>query len=207
MKVNGTAVISFISTDPKVNAEILNEYVSFASEFTKNQLIIEKMESINHRIKLLKLKIHSRKTMASIVVKDEITKLTEALKISQLLNIVDSYNSFNEAEKLIYINSMPLYYRGSKALSAEIESLKSRNSYDSYIPGLRNLETMLIELNDIMIDIDSVSVIKVNELAIPSSKAFKPNRLLIIFQGLILGIVLGLVTVLFFYSLRKNESS
>lgn len=91
---------------------------------------------------------------------DRMVKLEEALVIAKKLDIVDPIDSWSElgnakdqaANKDISINTsinnknLPEYTRGSKALEAELQALKSRTSNDPFTPGLRELQEQLQRL-------------------------------------------------------------
>ncbi len=86
---------------------------------------------------------------------DRMVQLEEALVIAKKLDIVDPIDSWSElknakdqAANKVSINnkSLPEYTRGSKALQAELQTLKGRTSNDPFTPGLRELEEQLQRL-------------------------------------------------------------
>ncbi len=100
------------------------------------------------RIKVLKERTEQKR-------QDRMVQLEEALVIAKKLDIVDPIDSWSELNNVkdqvtnkVSINNktLPEYTRGSKALQAELQALKSRTSNDPFTPGLRELEEQLQRL-------------------------------------------------------------
>jgi LPS O-antigen subunit length determinant protein (WzzB/FepE family) len=108
---------------------------------------IARLELIE-RIKVLKQRTEQKR-------QDKMVQLEEALVIAKKLDIVDPIDSWSELNNVkdqvtnkVSINNktLPEYTRGSKALQAELQALKSRTSNDPFTPGLRELEEQLQRL-------------------------------------------------------------
>jgi LPS O-antigen subunit length determinant protein (WzzB/FepE family) len=108
---------------------------------------IARLEFIE-RIKVLKERTEQKR-------QDKMVQLEEALVIAKKLDIVDPIDSWSELNNVkdqvtnkVSINNktLPEYTRGSKALQAELQALKSRTSNDPFTPGLRELEEQLQRL-------------------------------------------------------------
>ncbi len=102
---------------------------------------IARLELIE-QIKVLKQRTEQKR-------QDRMVQLEEALVIAKKLDIVDPIDSWSELNNVkdqvtnkVSINNktLPEYTRGSKALQAELQALKSRISNDPFTPGLRELE-------------------------------------------------------------------
>ena len=102
---------------------------------------IARLELIE-QIKVLKQRTEQKR-------QDRMVQLEEALVIAKKLDIVDPIDSWSELNNVkdqvtnkVSINNktLPEYTRGSKALQAELQTLKSRISNDPFTPGLRELE-------------------------------------------------------------------
>ncbi len=108
---------------------------------------IARLELIE-QIKVLKERTEQKR-------QDRMVQLEEALVIAKKLDIVDPIDSWSELNNVkdqvtnkVSINNktLPEYTRGSKALQAELQALKSRTSNDPFTPGLRELEEQLQRL-------------------------------------------------------------
>ena len=62
---------------------------------------------------------------------------------------VDSTNIVQNNQLNITTSNIPLYFRGYRALNTEISFLKSRESDDPFISGLRDLQERLALLRSI----------------------------------------------------------
>ena len=60
-------------------------------------------------------------------------------------------------------SSTPLYYRGYRALNAEINILKNRKSDDPFISGLRDLQEKLALLTSIKIETEGQHAVTVDQ--------------------------------------------
>ena len=60
-------------------------------------------------------------------------------------------------------SSTPLYYRGYRALNAEINILKNRKSDDPFISGLRDLQEKLVLLTSIKIETEGQHAVTVDQ--------------------------------------------
>ena len=112
------------------------------------------------KIKELENTISIKREMAKIIREDKIKLYEEAAVIASNLGFKDRVGTTN-IDYIVHntreipsstldtqnLSSTPLYYRGSRALNAEIEYLKNRKSDDPYIPNLRNWQEKLKRLH------------------------------------------------------------
>ncbi|MNJ51532.1 hypothetical protein D3C77_468400 [compost metagenome] len=98
------------------------------------------------------------------------------------------------------------YMRGVKALEAEIENLKSRESDDAFIKSLREEQVSLAFYKSFNVKPDSVQVYRPDgEVEVPDEPV-KPRKFLIVVMGVFLGLVLGILsTLLRFLWLRSSS--
>ena len=114
-----------------------------------------KREMAKHRredeIKKIEDTIGSKRKMAKQRREDQIILYEEAADIASKLEIgekVDTTNILTNSQLNISTASIPLYYRGFRALNNEIKLLKNRKSDDPFIPGLRDLQENLTKLRN-----------------------------------------------------------
>ncbi len=104
-------------------------------------------------------------------------------------------------------SSTPLYYRGYRALNAEINILKNRKSDDPFISGLRDLQEKLALLHSIKIEAEGMYAVTVDQAVYPPKNRIKPNRRLIVSLGTVVGLFLGIFLVFFVSFVQKQKET
>lgn len=187
----------------------INKYVAFVDVITAQSIF----SAIESKLRVLKSNIHMKMDSLRLVAEkrrlDLIAQLNEALVVADKLgiderdSIMPSYvNNQSEKDDLgIVLNTVenPVYTRGSKALTAEIEVLKNRKSDDPFIPGLRELEEKLSFLENVDLENKNVHAVRIDQSAIPDDIPIKPKRKLIVTLGFVFGVFLA-----FFSALVRN---
>ena len=141
---------------------------------------------------------------------DTISRFEEAAEIAGKLGVrdrVDTTNVVQNNQLNISTSSTPLYYRGYKALNAEIKILKNRKSDDPFIEGLRDLQESLDTLRSIKIEDDGMHAVSIDQAAYPPKYRIKPNRRLIVSLGTVVGLFLGIFLVFFVSFVQKQKET
>ena len=109
----------------------------------------------------------------------------------------------------ISTSSTPLYYRGFRALNAEIDKLQNRKTDDPHITGLRDLQENLALLRSIRINSEVLHSVIIDQAAYPPKSPIKPNRRIIAIIGTATGLFLGIFLAFFtsFVMKLKEEYS
>ena len=93
-------------------------------------------------------------------------------------------------------STSPLYFRGAKALNAEIIVLNNRSSDDPYIPELMTLVKQKEWLTSLLVKDKKARVIGDYEPSYPNTKQVYPKPLLVLIIATLIGIILGMITIL-----------
>ena len=200
--------ISMESNDPVFAAKLVNDYVSYFDLETVRQLVSDARNSIQEQIVDIEYKIGSKRQMAKQRREDQILRFGEALIIARKLAIKDrvATNTVVQNNQLnISTSNTPLYYRGFKALDAEIVFLKNRKSDDPFIGGLRDLQEQLTLLRSFKINESGMHSVTVDQAAYPPKNRIKPNRRLIVSLGTVVGLFLGIFLVFFVSFIQKQK--
>ena len=200
--------ISMESNDPVFAAKMVNDYVSYFDLETVRQLVSDARNSIQEQIVDIEYKIASKRQMAKQRREDQIVRFGEALIIARKLAIKDrvATNTVVQNNQLnISTSNTPLYYRGFKALDAEIVFLKNRKSDDPFIGGLRDLQEQLTLLRSFKINESGMHSVTVDQAAYPPKNRIKPNRRLIVSLGTVVGLFLGIFLVFFVSFIQKQK--
>ena len=180
--------------DATEGATLLNEYSQTVNSKTvkqyvnelNNKLILEK-ERAHVQIKLLRASAQRIKYNRLIEL-DENINIAKELGIKRWEGPVEGKTSdvFVEAS-----GNQSQYYQGYEALEAEKRSLQARKNDDPFTPGLNGKMTQLELLKSINIPSDRISVVRVTQTATARHDPIKPNKILIVVLGGVLGIFLG----------------
>jgi len=126
---------------------------------------------------------------------DRIAELEEAIHMASSLGLKeDPLLSQVTGKSTIAVNQMdsPLYMRGTRALQAEVTSLRTRKSDDPFIAGLRDLQEKLDILGSAHIDPSRISAVQIDQAAEVPDQPIKPRRKMIVILGLFGGLMLGI---------------
>ena len=200
--------ISMESNDPVFVAKLVNDYVGFFDLETVRQLVSDAKNKVQEQGGDIEYKIASKRQMAKQRREDQILRFGEALIIARKLAIkdrVDTNTVVQNNQLNISTSNTPLYYRGSKALGAEIVFLKNRKSDDPFISGLRDLQEKLALLRSFKIIEEGHHSVTVDQAAYPPKNRIKPNRRLIVSLGTVVGLFLGIFLVFFVSFIQKQK--
>ncbi len=203
----GSTSISIELHDAEVAAQWVNDYIKFIDTETITLLVENMRNSITNRIRDIEYTIGSKRQMAKQRREDQIQHFQEASTIAVKLGAkdrVDATNVIQNNQLNISTSTTPLFYRGYRALNAEIAILLNRKSDDPFIMGLRDLQESLALLRSIKIEDEGLRAVSVDQAAYPPKNRIKPNRRLIVSLGTVVGLFLGIFLV-FFVSFIQNQ--
>jgi len=192
---------SFSTNDPLLAAKLNNEFIEEMFLKTVNDLSMEVMLDVERLKATLDEQINSRRAVAEQRRLDRLTELEEALIIAEAINL-----EFSEINQVANNLSME-YMRGFAAINAELTVLKSRESDDPFILGLRDLQEQIDFLSNVVVDTSRVKVAIIDQKAIAPDSPVKPNKKLIVAVSLVLGLMLGVFIALIRSAVRKRRLS
>lgn len=180
-----------------LTAQWLNGYINYVLKQTTKELIEAAKKKQLLVINSSNKQIAAMRSIYQQELQDQIIRLEEAVYIAQQLGYVNSENS-DLATKLP-ANSLDeslLYMRGSKVLQAEIKMLKKRVDNDAFIQGIRPIQAKINYLNSINFNEQLINIVKIDQLATPSTQPIKPKKPLIVALSLMLGLMFGILIAL-----------
>ena len=206
----GSTSISIELHDAEVAAQWVNDYIKFIDTETITLLVENMRNSITNRIRDIEYTIGSKRQMAKQRREDQIQQFQEASTIAVKLGAkdrVDATNVIQNNQLNISTSTTPLFYRGYRALNAEIAILLNRKSDDPFIMGLRDLQESLALLRSIKIEDEGLRAVSVDQAAYPPKNRIKPNRRLIVSLGTVVGLFLGIFLVFFVSFVQKQKEA
>jgi len=142
----------------------------------------------------------------------EITKLKEAYRIAEKLNLIEPRESKDqtvktEARSSVITEEMRyLYSQGTRALSAEIETVSDRKNNLSMVDGLMIIEQRFALLNSVSFDVSKVMPVTIDLAAEAPEQRIKPKRTLIVILSVVIGGFLGMIFVLIRNAVRNQKA-
>jgi chain length determinant protein (polysaccharide antigen chain regulator) len=215
---NNSHTVILQAPEADLVTNLLNSFVEFADQEAIRRLKNDIQNSLTYRKESL-LKARDRKRKAQISLnKDKVEELTEAYDIAEKMGI--KYNSLpavsdstNSSKQLTNLNlnlqGVPLYFRGTNALSEEIKAIRNRKNDDAFIDGLRALELELDSVNSLIKQIasdESVNTVTVDQYASKPDNRISPKRKQIVMAGFILGLTLGIFFAFILNKIYREES-
>ena len=198
-KISGSLNLSAEWHDPDQAAGWVNGLSELANEMVVEQLLSNLDYRLQQQITILESSSSAMRKIAQKRREDRIVVLTEAYKTAIILGLHD----FLVTESGVV--STPTYFRGSKALNAEIDILRNRSSDDPFIDELRNLEEMLLKFKSINISDMSVKTFTLDQQAKALLQPVTPRNLIIIVGGII-GLIGG-VFLAFLLNIIQNQKN
>ncbi len=198
-KEANSASIAYEGGDKERIRDGLNGFVAFVQQYTLDELVNGVKANTQFKINEINDQIAAKRALAQQEVDDRRAQLTEALAVAQQLNIVEERVVWQNQTNSISVNTqnLPDYTRGTKALTAEIASLKNRKSNDPFINGLRDLQEQLKFLaNRLNIDKNKIQVVSIEQPAQIPAEPIKPKRPLIVVISFVLGLFFSIMVVL-----------
>ncbi len=203
-KFNPDPVVTRLSSNsPERSAKWLNEYISFADEFTIDSLkrnlrkkIVKRKAELTEKIIALRQTALKRKKDSKIILSEAINT-AEKLGIKKNITVrnnqnLQTENATNTGQSL---SLEDLYIKGTEVLRVELDAIESRKDLDSYIIGLRDYEEeiSLLDAGLRKLENDSkVRTVTVDQLAAIPKNRSKPNRAIIIVSGFVIGLIISI---------------
>ena len=195
--------LRFRGRDASRTAELANNFVSMVMSDTRDQLVKNVMILKENRIKNIEKSITTKRNSAVLRRNDEALRLMEALEIAKKLKIAEDKFSGSDVETASAYNIGVSYLRGTKTLSAQLESLQNRKSDDPFISDLRELQEKLDSISVTTINPEHIQVSKIDQPAIVPGKPIKPKKGLVIALAGGCGFFLGIFTAFFLNFVQK----
>lgn len=192
---------SFVYSDPRLAAELLNQFIAFANKRTVDQLAANVTSVIDSEIEKISYRMISKLKLGEKRRHDRIQALREALQLAKSLGINESTArsrvSTNEqpGNSEDYMSPFVLSMRGEQALEVEIAVLESRKSDEPFVDGVRDLQEMKTFLESISIDRSKLSAVKIDVAATPPYEAQALRKVRLIALAAMVGAMMGILLV------------
>lgn len=191
-KEDAIFTLSFQSVDKISSLTLLREYIQFVNQAINQQLYDDLFNTLVAKYGEIEQQENNLRQQAQLGLKVELERTKYALSIAEAASIEQPLQNLGEQE-IFAINI------GSRALKAKVDALRTIKDLSVFEPRLALLQGKLEQLN-----IDKLSVSPqwainsfyyLDQPELPL-KRDKPNRVLIIILGMLLGSMLGTFFIL-----------
>lgn len=190
--------LSIQDQDPEIVTEWVRLYTAKAAQLAQREVVSNATKEASVIARNLKLQINNLRETGKKLREDTIFRLAEALAVAKATGLEKSVVLVGEGSSQLAGDMVggSAYMRGTKALQAELENLKGRDSNDPFIPGLRQLQTSYEFYKGIELDDYKVAVFRPDGDVQRPESPIKPKKLMLIALGVVLGGLLGVVVAL-----------
>ncbi len=193
--------ITLKHADPQIAADWVNRYLSKVAQKSEADIEANLVAEINSRVQSIERQIEILRSGAQTRREDRIVRLLEAKLVAEAAGIDSPQMGLGEAafsgEFSEFVSGNDLdYMRGFRTIRAELAALEQRKSDDPFIAELRELEDRLRLLRSLEVASGTVAVYALDLAAEVPQTPIKPNKLLIMTLGLVLGGLLGVFAAL-----------
>lgn len=192
-------VVQVELSDPEQAAKWVVQYAQLAGDHAKREVTKDARADAMVKANNLEQQITASRESARKIRQDEIAQLAESLKVAKSIGLEKPpiiSNSLS-AEVSAGMDGSLTYMRGSKALEAEIDNLQRRVSDDPFVNNLRQRQEALTFYRSLQIDPSVIEVYRQDGALESPDKPVRPRKVLIVVLGLLVGIALGVLLVVF----------
>lgn len=177
------------------------QYVQMAGEHAKREVIRDARGDAMIKANNLEQQIGAARESARDQRDDRIIQLMEALKVAESIGLEKPPIISNNLSREVSagMDGSLTYMRGSRALRAEIENLRSRTSDDPFIDNLRLRQQAIAFYRSLEVDPEVVEVYRQDGVIDSPDKPVKPKKVMIALLGVVAGLILGLTLAVFRY--------
>lgn len=187
------------------------DFLSRTEDQAKKSFLNDYMGEVTSNLKRIQEDLSNRRFLAQQLRKDREEKLQEALFIARAIGIqgpLSLMTPFQRIDQVTeHVNSNQLYTLGVKALEAELGVLKKRVTDDPFIDNLRAAEIQLDKLQKIQHKNFDFKMYQMDGSIKQSIKKIEMNIFIILLSGLMLGTIIGVMSVILMEAIKKQSNS
>lgn len=127
---------------------------------------------------------------------------TKALNAERVILTARTNDDFTSDRIVAITKSLKLLEQ-----NRQVEILKARENEDLFITEIEEDRKEIARLKGLSVDMDKLKLVRIDQQAIEAISPIKPNKLLIVAVGIVLGGMLGLFTALIRSFIRKRQET
>lgn len=202
--------ITFKAGDPKVAANLLNEYISLSLAMRLQDIEQTVKGALTTNIKALEDQADTMRDQYLAQKSRRILELREALGIAKAVGQAKPvYHSLD----IVGGQEPPLYLLGTKAITAEIKALGNRaetaknleHGEDFFIEGMPVILASVEVLKSVSINFSQVKIASIDTPAIVPLSPIKPRKKLILALAIVAGVFVGVFMALIVAAFNRHN--
>ena len=196
-----TYALILYSDQPDQAIEWVKGFAQHASDLAIRDIASQLQHVIDNRIKIIERAERVIRNVNNQYRLDLLVQLKEALDTAEKLGIVDRI-----VDTPLRSEDVPLYYRGTTMLSAEIEAVQNREGNDAFAetPQIRELQEWAELHRNISIKTKDVDAARYDRVA---ANLIKTNTSRLVILAILLGLVVGVITAFFAYLMERYRAT
>lgn len=208
--------VSLQGHDSKLVADWVNGFILLVDKKTINDFFSGIETKITNRKKTIENQLQAGLDFASKQRQDRLDLLDHQIAIARASNIIER-RTFGDSKGVtqgvgVTLNGEQelLYMRGVKELTAEKEELQKRKNDEPFIPGFRDQQKSLAQLDANLKQFQAAkanaTAVKVDQQAIQPKRPVRPKRMLVLALSGVLGGGFGIFTVFVINGVQKRKA-
>jgi len=196
-----TYALILYSGQPDQAIEWVKGFAQHASDLAIQDVASHLQNVIDNRLKIIERAERVVRNVNHQHRLDLLVQLKEALDTAEKLGIVDRI-----VHTPLRSEDVPLYYRGTTMLSAEIEAVQNREGNDAFAetPQVRELQEWAEQHRNISIKTKDVDAARYDNV---TAELIETNTSRLVILGILLGLVVGVITAFFAYLTERYRAS
>jgi len=203
--VTGLFLVRLRCQDEGRCAGLVNDYVDFVHDKVRGALVADMLSLLSSEAQRVDESIFHIRENHSQSVEDRLKNLDAMIKVAREMGWVEPNSSVLASDKV-----MPRYYEGYRVLEGDRARLAAQLDDEAFVAGLRSKQRSLRLIESGVSRIaevkTKVSVLDVVDYAYPTGKPVAPNKKLVVILALMLGGLVGVVSVFVRYGIESYRS-
>jgi len=203
--VTGLFLVRLRCQDEGRCAGLVNDYVDFVHDKVRGALVADMLSLLSSEAQRAEEAISHIRKNHKLAIDDDLKRLDGMIEVARAMGWAEPNSSVLASDKV-----MPRYYEGYRVLEGDRARLAAQLDDEAFVAGLRSKQRSLRLIESGVSRIaevkTKVSVLDVVDYAYPTGKPVAPNKKLVVILALMLGGLVGVVSVFVRYGIESYRS-
>jgi len=203
--VTGLLFVQLRCSDEERCAGLVNDYVDFVHDKVREALVADMLSLLSSEAQRAEEAISHIRKNHKLAIDDDLKRLDGMIEVARAMGWAEPNSSVLASDKV-----MPRYYEGYRVLEGDRARLAAQLDDEAFVAGLRSKQRSLRLIESGVSRIaevkTKVSVLDVVDYAYPTGKPVAPNKKLVVILALMLGGLVGVVSVFVRYGIESYRS-
>ncbi len=203
--VTGLFLVRLRCQDEEWCAGLVNDYVDFVHNKVRGALVADMLSLLSSEARRAEESMSQLRQNHRQAVGDGLKKLDGMIGVARDMGWAEPNSLILASDK-----ALPRYYEGYRVLEGDKARMAAQLDDEAFIAGLRPKQRRLRSIESDVSRIaevkTKVSVLNVVDYAYPTGKSVAPNKKLVVILALMLGAMVGVVSVFIRYGIESYRS-